>query len=195
MKILGLYHNACALELFDWIRRQGNEVVCRTERITPKWCKEQGFELTVSYTYRYILDKAVLDALDNNVVNIHNAYLPWNRGADPNLWSIIDDTPRGITLHYMDTGLDKGSIIAQRLVRKGKAETLQSSYENLDKAAKELFVEAFDYYEDWPRMKKYPLGTGTYHSLKDGEKMKSVIDTYELPVLEFKERLKNILEK
>lgn len=193
MRILCLYHNECALELFDWLGRQGNRIVCCKEKISPKWCKKQQFDLTVSYTYRYILTKETLDALGNNVVNIHNSYLPWNRGADPNLWSIAENTPRGVTLHYMDTGLDKGWIIAQKLVGKEKGETLQSSYDKLDREAKKLFREAFTYYKDWPRMIKAALDVGTYHSVEDGKEIRSVIDTYDIAVTAFKERLGTVL--
>lgn len=193
MKILCLYNNECAIELFQWIQEQGHETILYTEKLNTSWCREQQFDLTVSYTYRYIVMQDILQALNHNVVNIHNSYLPWNRGADPNVWSIVDDTPRGVTLHYMDTGLDKGSIIAQRLVGRETGETLRSSYEKLDKTAKELFQEAFAYYKDWSQMKKLPLDKGTYHSLRDGIAVKSIIDTYDLTIVEFKERLKRVL--
>lgn len=190
MKILCLYNNDCAVELFEWLKEQGHETIYNSEKLKAQWCREQKFDLAVSYTYRYILTKEMLLSLNNNVVNIHNSYLPWNRGADPNIWSIVDNTPRGVTLHYMDDTLDKGSIIAQKLVGKKAEETLQSTYEELDKAAKELFKEAFLFYNDWPEMKKIPLGRGSYHSLKDGERFKSIIDTYTLTVSKFKERIK-----
>lgn len=192
MKILCLYNNVCAVELFEWLQRQGNEIVCCSEKLEETWCWEQNFDLTVSYTYRFILEQNILEALNNNAVNIHNAYLPWNRGADPNIWSIIEDTPRGVTLHYMDASLDKGYIIAQKMVEKKEAETLRSSYEDLDKAAKEMFREAFAFYKNWQEMKKVPLGAGSYHSLKDGQQIKSVIDSYDLTTAEFKERIKSI---
>lgn len=193
MKILCLYQNKCAIELFQWIQEQGHEIILYTERLNTSWCREEEFDLTVSYTYRHILTQDILSALNHNVVNIHNSYLPWNRGADPNIWSIVDDTPRGVTLHYMDAALDKGYIITQRLVEKEIGETLQSSYEKLDKTAKELFQEAFVFYKDWPQMKKIPLGKGTYHSVQDGVAIKRVIDTFELTVVEFKERLQTDL--
>ena len=157
MRILGLYHNECAIELFQWLEYQGNDVAYCTERLESEWCKTHKFDLTLSYTYRYILTREILETLGGNVVNLHNSYLPWNRGADPNLWSIVENTPRGVTLHYMDTGLDKGAIIAQKLVGKDVGETLRSSYEKLDKEAKKLFKEAFAFYIDWPQMKNISL--------------------------------------
>ena len=191
MKILGIYNNECAIELFEWIKKQGHEVVLKTDELDAQWCKEQSFDLTVSYTYRYILSEEIIHALNNNVVNIHNSFLPWNRGADPNLWSIVDGTPRGVTIHYMDAGLDKGFVIAQELIDDGDDETLCSSYYNLDFAAKELFKKVFRYYKEWPSLRKRCLGKGSYHSLKDGEKIKAFIDSYDLSVAEFIKRIQN----
>lgn len=192
MKILCLYNNDCALELFSWLEKQGHEIIRYTERLDENWCREQKFELTVSYTYRYILSNDILISLNNNVVNIHNSFLPWNRGADPNIWSLIEDTPRGVTLHYMDEKLDKGSIIVQQLIVDGKNETLKSSYDNLDKAAKELFKNAFVYYNNWQSMKKTASGKGSYHSLKDGIKVKKMIDSYEMKVADLKEKYRRM---
>ncbi len=193
MKILCLYGNECALELFEWMEELGHKVVLWKEKLKENWCAEQKFDLAVSYTYRYIVSDFVLKTLNYNIVNLHNSYLPWNRGADPNIWSLIDKTPRGVTLHYMDSGLDQGEIIAQKLVCDSEEETLKSSYNNLDRAAKELFQEAFCYYQYWPEMKKKAVAKGNYHSIKDGEKIRSVITTYDLSVKELRESLSAFL--
>ena len=113
MKILCLYNNECALPLFDNIRKLGHETVLMTERLSLDYVKSENFDLAVSYTYRYIIPGDIIRALKGNIVNLHNSYLPYNRGADPNLWSFAEKTPRGVTLHYMDEGLDKGYIIVQ----------------------------------------------------------------------------------
>lgn len=192
MKILCLYNNECALELFQKIHEKGHEVVLWNEHLDNKWCLDNTFDLTVSYTYRYILSEELLESLNNNVVNIHNSILPWNRGADPNIWSIVDKTPRGVTLHYMDVNLDKGDIIAQKFVNDGDDETLKSSYDNLDKAAKELFMELFDYYDYWQTIRKKCLGTGSYHSVKDGKRIRSYITSYDITINEFRQKLETI---
>lgn len=180
MKILCLYCNPCALELFEWLASNGHETVLRTEFLDAEWCQKEQFDLTVSYTYRYLIPQKILNALKNNVVNLHNSVLPWNRGADPNIWSYLDGTPRGVTLHYMDAQLDKGDIIAQKLLYDGPGQTLQSSYNNLDRAAKELFQDAFRYYDYWQSMRKAALGKGSYHAVKDGETFRPFIDSYHM---------------
>jgi methionyl-tRNA formyltransferase len=189
MKILGLYNNKCAEELFDWLKSEGHEVILCTEPIDENWCGKSRFDLAISYTYRYIIKENIIELLDNNVVNIHNSFLPWNRGADPNIWSIVDETPRGVTLHYIDSDLDKGFIIAQKLVEAKPGETLKSSYDNLDMEAKKLFKESFRYYDYWASMKKKAIGKGSYHSLEDGKKIKSLISSYDMLVTDFKNKL------
>lgn len=189
MRILGLYNNDCALELFEWLEDQGHDVVLRNTRIETQWCKDNAFDLAVSYTYRHILPQELIDALNNNVVNLHNSLLPWNRGADPNLWSIARETPRGVTLHYIDSELDKGYIIAQEFVDdcfEESNETLTGSYYNLDKAAKAMFRKAFKYYEYWPSLKKKCCGKGSYHSINDGKRLKEQISTYDIHISEYR---------
>ena len=191
MKILGLYNNNCAIPLFDKLEEKGHEVVRMSDRLDVSFCESGNFDLAVSYTYKYILPKEILSALSGNVVNLHNSYLPYNRGASPNLWSIAEDTPRGVTLHYMDAALDKGYVIARRLVTEGDGETLASSYANLDKNAIDLFMEAFEYYPKWQKIKKKVSGKGSYHSVADTKKLMSVIDSYDMKITDFKKALKD----
>ncbi|MCR5796549.1 MAG: hypothetical protein K6G63_01330 [Eubacterium sp.] len=191
MKILGLFNNNCAIPLFDYIESLGHIVVRIGEPLSADWCKQQDFDLAVSYTYKHIISDEVLKIFNGNAVNIHNSYLPYNRGAAPNLWSIAESTPRGVTLHYMDAQLDKGYIIAQKLITDGDGETLSSSYNNLDYHALELFKEAFKYYEFWPEMKKKALGKGTYHSVKDTKRLNELIDSYDMRIDDFLNKLKD----
>lgn len=185
MKILCLYNNECAVSLFEELAKLGHETVLCSERLVADELKKVNYDLAVSYTYRYILTGEMIDALNGNVVNLHNSYLPFNRGAAPNLWSLREGTPRGVTLHYMDEHLDRGYIITQRLVTEGDGDTLKSSYDNLDRKAKEMFLEAFGYYEFWPEMKKKPSGKGTYHSVKDGMEMMEKIPSYDMKIEDF----------
>lgn len=185
MKILGLYRNPCAAELFHFLQEQHQVYLC-TDRLSPEWCAKMDFDLTVSYTYPYILTTEILDVLHRNVVNLHNSFLPWNRGADPNLWSILEGTPRGVTLHYMSEHLDGGEIIAQCIVPLRPEDTLNSSYYQLDAAAKGLFQDAFLYYKDWPGMSKKALGKGSYHSVKDGACMRALITDYQMRISDFR---------
>jgi len=49
----------------------------------------------------------------HGVANLHSAYLPYNRGHWPEVWSIVRGTPAGISLHFIGPGIDTGDIIDQ----------------------------------------------------------------------------------
>ena len=80
----------------------GDTVTRTSLKVTTEYANK--FDWIVSYGYRYIITQDILDAVRGQAINLHISLLPWNRGADPNLWSFLDDTPKGITIHYIDSG-------------------------------------------------------------------------------------------
>ena len=57
-----------------------------------------------------------LKQLQIPIVNLHKAYLPYNKGAHPNFWSFAENTPSGITIHVIDSGIDTGNIIYRKFI-------------------------------------------------------------------------------
>jgi methionyl-tRNA formyltransferase len=122
----------------------GHHVMHTDERIDIDFFEDYHPDLLVSFGYRHIVRQPVLDAFEGRVVNLHISLLPWNRGADPNFWSWFDSTPKGVTMHLMDSGLDTGAILVQRELDMSASETLSSSYEILQSAIEDLFGENLD---------------------------------------------------
>ncbi len=89
--------------------------------------------------WRYILPKKVFEIPPLGCVNFHMAYLPYNRGKKPNVWPIIDGSPCGVSIHYIDEGIDSGEIISQEKVDVELIDTGQTIYEKLLKAFPPLF--------------------------------------------------------
>ena len=85
-----------------------------SSRIDCQYCLENKFDFLVSYGYRYILKKDLLDLFPCKAVNLHISLLPYSRGAHPVLWSVMDGHPFGVTIHMLDQGLDTGNILFQR---------------------------------------------------------------------------------
>jgi methionyl-tRNA formyltransferase len=74
-------------------------------------------DLLITNNYSMIIRPDLLKLLGGNAINVHWAMLPMNRGCNPVNWPVIKgESKSGITLHYMDDGLDSGDIIAQREV-------------------------------------------------------------------------------
>ena len=73
-------------------------------------------DLGISILFNYILKKEFLSLFPLGCVNLHPSFLPYNRGQYPNVWSIVEGTPSGVTFHYIDEGIDTGHIISQERV-------------------------------------------------------------------------------
>jgi methionyl-tRNA formyltransferase len=57
------------------------------------------------------LRKQLLDVPRLGVLNIHLGLLPEIRGMSSPEWSLLNHVPVGITIHYMDAGIDTGPIL------------------------------------------------------------------------------------
>jgi methionyl-tRNA formyltransferase len=55
--------------------------------------------------------------------------LPYNRGKHPYYWSIVEETPAGVSIHFITKKIDDGSIIAQREIKKDITTTGEMLYE------------------------------------------------------------------
>src|SRR3990167_11096462 len=113
--------------LVDYLIGVGEKVIVTWDKIDPQTISTQKPDFLVSYGYRHILRENVLGMLPDRAVNLHIAFLPWNRGADPNFWSFAEHTPKGVTIHYLDKGVDTGDIIAQRSVMPFPHDTFKTS--------------------------------------------------------------------
>lgn len=100
-------------------------------------------DIGVSAFFGYILRKEVIDLFPRGIVNIHSGLLPYNRGAHPNIWSIVDRTPPGATIHYVDEGIDTGDVIAQCPIEADPADTGATLYRRLESACVKLFQETW----------------------------------------------------
>ena len=104
------------------------------------------------------------------IINLHPAYLPYNRGLYTNFFAALEGTPSGVTIHNLVKGLDEGDILVQKELQfKGYA-TLEQSYNVLQIELQELFKQNWDkikYGKIKPQKQK---GKGTCHTKKDFDK-------------------------
>lgn len=126
--------------LISRLESLGDNVITTEERLNSDSGILDNVDFLVSYGYRYILKKDLLSRFPNKVINLHIAYLPWNRGADPNLWSVLEDTPKGVTIHYIDEGIDTGTIIVRRPVAMRPDDTLKTMYVRLSREIEGIFL-------------------------------------------------------
>lgn len=74
--------------------------------------KKLDIDLIVTCAYGQIIPKEVLDLPKRGCVNVHASILPKYRGSAPIQWAIMNgDKKTGVTIMYMDEGMDTGDII------------------------------------------------------------------------------------
>ncbi len=146
--------------IFDGSKLREEETLKKIRKLLP--------DIGLSILFGYILKPALLDIFPKRCLNLHPALLPYNRGSYPNVWSIIENTPAGATLHYVDTGIDTGDILTRKEIAVEAFDTGKSLYGKLELVCLDLFKESW---EDFKKGKLKPLPQsseeGTHHRVKE----------------------------
>lgn len=154
-------------KVYDWLKNN-NESIVGTMKTKEdlKLMDEVSPDIVLSVGYRHIIPEKYINKIPYGVINFHKAFLPYNRGAYPAAWSIIKNDPTGISMHYMDKGIDTGPIIAQKKINPLPEETAEVFYERLENEQMKMF-ESY-----WSRIKNDDVSfkhqkTGSIHTKKD----------------------------
>lgn len=176
MTILFLTNNYEVTEsLIKWLESNEEQIIVYGKKLSLTYLNKIKPDLMISYNYIYLLKEDVLKFIKYRAINLHISLLPWNKGIKPNLWSFLENTPKGVTVHLMNKGLDTGDILLQKeLYFDEKNETLGTSYKKLHQAIQRLFIN------NWNNVKNFNIkpikqkGKGTIHTKKDFDKVKDL---------------------
>jgi phosphoribosylglycinamide formyltransferase-1 len=107
------------------------------------WLQTQGVELVVLAGYKQLVSAGFLQAFPERVINVHPALLP----AFPGLGVVqhaLDYGVKvfGVTVHFVDDGVDTGPIIFQRALHLPDAREADEVLEQLHPLEHELLVDA-----------------------------------------------------
>ena len=114
-------------------------------------------DLIVMISWSQILPKEVVQCPPLGCLNIHYSLLPKRRGGAPLFWTIYDGLEKsGITLHYVDEGIDSGDIVGQVEFEISPSDTCGTLLDKIVKLAPRLLEEYLDSIErgDAPRRKQ-----------------------------------------
>lgn len=105
--------------------------------------QQLNLDYIICIHFPYFIPGEILSIPKCGVVNLHPAYLPYNRGWHTPTWAIIEDTPIGATLHFMDQGVDTGDIIYQKKMDISPGDTADSLYKKIKRLEFDIFVDAW----------------------------------------------------
>lgn len=94
----------------DYFKLQNVNSSESLEKISSYRC-----DLLVSMSFNQIFRKQILNITPLGVINCHAGKLPFYRGRNILNWALInDENDFGITVHFVDEGIDTGDIILQK---------------------------------------------------------------------------------
>ena len=111
--------------------------------------KELAPEVIVVAAFGQILPESILNMPKYGCINVHASLLPKYRGAAPIQWSIIDgEKETGVTIMYMEKGLDTGDMIESVVVPIDAKETGESLHDKLAAAGGPLLLDVLSKLEN-----------------------------------------------
>ena len=96
-------------------------------------------DIGISAFFGCILKPELIGIFPKGCINLHSALLPYNGGWHTNVWPILDGSPAGVTIHYIDAGVDTGDIISQRQIPVDPTDTGGSLHEKITRNLVEQF--------------------------------------------------------
>ena len=115
------------------------------DRAMAAWLEEQSVEFVVCAGYMHLLTPAFLERFP--AINVHPSLLPAFPGKDAveqALAAGVDET--GVTVHFLDEGIDSGPVILQEPVAVEPEDTAQTLYERIRAVEHRLLPEAVRLY-------------------------------------------------
>jgi phosphoribosylglycinamide formyltransferase 1 len=113
------------------------------DRAMADWLAERGVQLVVLAGYMQLLSPEFLARFPDRVINVHPALLP----AFPGLGAVEQALAYGVkvfgvTVHFVDGGVDSGPVLLQRAIELPDASDPESVLANLHPIEHELLPEA-----------------------------------------------------
>ena len=163
MNILFLGYDEKDTALIHHLRLK--HTVCQTSELVDEGL--EAWDCVISYGYRHILKEEQLALCKRPPINLHISLLPYNKGAYPNFWAWYEETPHGVSIHHIDSGVDTGDIILQKELFFNEGTTLSKSYSKLREELEDLFVKNSDKILSYSYIPQSQIGNGTFHYAKE----------------------------
>ncbi|MCI1922230.1 MAG: phosphoribosylglycinamide formyltransferase [Liquorilactobacillus nagelii] len=97
------------------VKECGNKVAY--EQRLVQLLKDYKIDFIILAGYLRVIGSPILDYYPKRIINLHPAYLPEYPGLHSIERALADKkTQTGVTIHYIDAGLDSGPIITQKRV-------------------------------------------------------------------------------
>lgn len=157
------------MPLYNFIKQRA-KVLLYSDELSVNLLQNTGAKLVISYNYSTIIKAQILEFAKISgvrAINLHISLLPYNKGSNPNFWSFIENSPKGVSIHLLEPSIDSGGIIYQKeLFFDENTESLASSYEKLQSTMRALFIKHWNEIKRGNYKIKKQSKQGSYHDMK-----------------------------
>ena len=187
MKIIILADALVGFELVKFLcseyRSDVEAVICKSDNSIADFCRKShvkfkicentvelerylaihAFDLGILAWWPDLISKNSIKTAKLGFINTHNSFLPFGRGKHPYFWAIVEENPFGVSLHWVNDGIDTGDIIAQRPIAVSWTDNSDSVYQRSLSSIVQLFIETY------PRIRRGQINSqsqadsGTFH--------------------------------
>ncbi len=131
----------------------GIEKIYQPEKIKDeefvKELEKLNANLFVVVAYGQILSEQVLNIPKYGCINVHGSLLPKYRGAAPIQWSIINGEEKtGVTIMYMEKGMDTGDMILKEEIIIEPKDTYKTLHDKMSIVGAEALIKALELVEN-----------------------------------------------
>ena len=124
-------------------------------------------DFLLSVHFQSLFPPSLLEIPEVAALNLHPAYLPYNRGWHTPSWALLEDTPFGATLHVMTDKLDAGPIVHRKTIDVRPEDTAHTLYQRVQELELKVFTEAWPALCEGSASPKIPDSEGTAHTVSD----------------------------
>lgn len=109
---------------------------------TVQVIREWNPQLIIVLGWYHLIGKEILEIPSNGIIGLHSSLLPKYRGGAPLVWQIINgEQYAGISLFYMNEGVDAGDIVSQKKIRIEEDDTIATLYAKVEREGIALLKE------------------------------------------------------
>ena len=127
-------------EIIKYLKKNNIKYINKNLDIFFKKIQKNYYDWLLNIWGSKIFKKKFLNNFKNNL-NLHPAYLPYNRGRDPYYFSIINNTPAGICIHEMDKSVDGGRYFLKEKINYKFPTTAGEIFNKSLKNIRDLFIK------------------------------------------------------
>ena len=99
-------------------------------------------DLIIAVGWYHMIPKCIRTIPKYGVIGMHASFLPNYRGGAPLVWAIINGEKEvGISLFYIEKGVDTGDIVEQSKTTVNLNDTIKTVYEKIETLGKELLIK------------------------------------------------------